>query len=97
LDYHETTHDDEESSASETDDSTSDSDEQSFLSASSFRSSSSNSIEEWQAQNTTDFKECFVLIKRADFIESAVGEEFKSVRITRYGRKSNQILYTPIP
>ena len=99
MDYHETTHDDEdESSANETGDSISDSDdEQSFSSDSSYSSSSN---EEWQELSTgraVDFKESFVLIKRADFIESAVQEEFKSVRITRFGRKSSQILYTPIP
>jgi len=84
LNYHKTTHDsDGDTSASE--------DENQILDS----TSSCSKRQKLLASGATGFTDCFIWVKRADFIEAAVEEGFKSIRITRLGR--NSTLNTPIP
>ena len=83
LEYHKTTHDsDGDTSASENENQLLDSDE-----------GDSRSI---SCSGATGFTECFIQVKRADFIESAIEEGYTSIRFTRLGSNSNKTLYTPI-
>ena len=44
-----------------------------------------------------EFGECFVILKRASYIETAVKRNFKSVLISRHDTDMSEKHYTPIP
>jgi hypothetical protein len=92
LKYHTTTHDtDGDTSASEKED-------QDFDLRNEFESPSScNNRLQLLTDGSIGFADCFIQVKRANFIESTVEKGFKSVRITQHACDSNQTLYTLIP
>jgi len=53
--------------------------------------------EELEKNRLREFGECFVILKRASYIETAMERNFKSILITRHDTHMRKKLYTPIP